>query len=1014
MRHGYYVGKPMRIDWFRLLMVFSLLAVSPVRSAPTPKWIWLGPRGRQIADDEVCYLSKTFIVTGKVLKAELSATADNEMTAYVNGAPVATGTDWQFISRTDVTSHLQPGTNVLTFRAQNHGGMAAFLAKLDLTMAGGRHVVIVSDTNWLASAHEQAGWSKGGFRAHDWAHPISFGPLGVEPWGNVMREPSATPADELKVLPGFKVELVHSATKEEGSWISLTIDPRGRLIISPQSMAPPMNRPPLLRVTLGPDGTWQNVERLDLPVWSAMGLLYAFDSLYVNGFGTNGLGLYRLRDTNGDDHFDQVDFLVRFEGNGGEHGPHGVVLGPDKMLYVVNGNFVKLVDGLSPHSPHRNYADDQILPRMEDGNGFGASQKPPGGHILRISPDGKSRELFAAGQRNDYDIAFNADGELFGFDSDMEWDWGTPWHRPIRINHIVNGGEYGYREGSAKWPNGYPDSLPTTLNVGVGSPTGMKFGTGAKFPPEYQRALFAFDWAYGRILAVHLKPRGCTYSGSFENFLVGKGMPVTDLEFGHDGAMYFITGGRGLQSGLYRITYVGPESTAPVDCRNQAGREARVLRHQLEAFHGHQNPQALDFAWPYLNSHDRWIRYAARVAVESQPVAQWQDRALSEQRPDAALTALLALARCGDSEMQMPLLESLDALDLRQFTEAQTLAALRVLEVCLCRMGRPDEETCDEILWRLDSMYPAKSQAINRELCQLLVYFHSPTVIQKSLALLAKAPTLEEQVTYIFDLRQVPSGWTKEQRLTYFSWFKRDHSQAGHSAETLKWFTDAGRSYANGASFPKFMTHIRDEAAVTLTDAERVEFAGDFLHPPPEVPTELMARHKFVKEWTLGDLLPHLDEVSHGRNFQRGRDAFRVVQCYACHRFGDQGGAVGPDITGVGNRFNRHDLIENILDPNKAISDQYQNINVSTTDGDDYSGHVLEENDDKLVLLTSPLTGGSTVVLKKDIVRRKVSIVSAMPEGLLNILDEDEILDLLAYLESGGNPRSSEFRHGKR
>ena len=105
-----------------------------------------------------------------------------------------------------------------------------------------------------------------------------------------------------------------------------------------------------------------------------------------------------------------------------------------------------------------------------------------------MDPDGKNPELVAAGERNTYDIAFNADGELFGFDSDMEWDWGTPWYRPIRVFHATSGADQGFREGTAKWPEYYIDSLPAAVNIGIGCPTGVGFGYGAKFPAKYQKA----------------------------------------------------------------------------------------------------------------------------------------------------------------------------------------------------------------------------------------------------------------------------------------------------------------------------------------------------------------------------------------------------------------------------------------------------------------------------------------------------------------------------------------------
>ncbi len=203
--------------------------------------------------------------------------------------------------------------------------------------------------------------------------------------------------------------------------------------------------------------------------------------------------------------------------------------------------------------------------------------KIPYGTVLRTDENGTKWELIAGGFRNPYDIDFNADGELFTYDSDMEWDVGLPWYRPTRILHVVPGGEYGFREGNQKWPEYYEDSLPAAVNIGLGCPTGVKFGTKSNFPEKYRRAFFVMDWTFGRILAVHLHPKGASYvasnplasytypkgpesSDDVEVFLSGKGMPLTDLEFGKDGAMYFTVGGRGTQGGLYRVSWESPKS----------------------------------------------------------------------------------------------------------------------------------------------------------------------------------------------------------------------------------------------------------------------------------------------------------------------------------------------------------------------------------------------------------------------------------------------------------------------
>ena len=443
----------------------------------------------------------------------------------------------------------------------------------------------------------------------------------------------AAKPESLDTLPGFKVELVRTAdAATEGSWISIAKDPQGRLLLGAEK------KEPISRLTIK-DGQVAQAEILKIPLHEVMGMLFAFDSLYIDGRGEapdgrEVFGLFRCRSTQNDDNYDHVELLREWTGGGGDHGAHAILLNPDKKhLNIVCGNFVDIPSDILASSPHRNYADDLVLPRAEDGNGFGAGRKPPGGFVVRMDPDGSHCELFASGERNTYDVAFNADGELFGFDSDMEWDWGTPWYRPIRVFHAISGADHGFREGASKWPEYYPDSLPAAVTVGIGCPTGVVFGTGAKFPAKYQRAFFIEDWTYGRLIAVHLSPDGATYGGSWENFLAPKALHgasgktplnMTGIIIGDDGAMYFTIGGRHTQGALYRVTYTGSEPTAPADLHDTKGADARALRHEMEAFDGRQDAKAVDFAWPQLSSTDRFLRYAARIAIESQPIGQWK------------------------------------------------------------------------------------------------------------------------------------------------------------------------------------------------------------------------------------------------------------------------------------------------------------------------------------------------------------------------------------------------------
>ena len=156
----------------------------------------------------------------------------------------------------------------------------------------------------------------------------------------------------------------------------------------------------------------------------------------------------------------------------------------------------------------------------------------------------------------------------------------------------------------------------------------------------------------------------------------------------------------------------------------------------------------------------------------------------------------------------------------------------------------------------------------------------------------------------------------------------------------------------------------------------------------------------------MADLTGSLEQAAKGRNFRRGREAYLAAQCAACHKFGNDpatiAGDVGPDLTAVASRFTRRDILESIIEPSKVISEQYMNTAVRLKNGDTVVGRVLEDTPDKLVLSPDQRKPEKVTVNKKDVERRVPSQLSPMPSDLVNVLTKDEILDLLAYIESGG------------
>ncbi|HEV3146696.1 MAG TPA: c-type cytochrome [Gemmataceae bacterium] len=991
-----------------------------------PKWIWLD----QTKENQTVYFRKVFEITGNISAARLSGTCDNEMTVFLDGKEVLKSTEWETPVSKDVADVLKAskGKHVLAVQAFNRDGPAGLVLRLDVDGRGGRSTQIFTDDSWLVSEKADKNWKALDLDDKSWKPASVIAKLGEGPWigvneftlgkGAKLKTPTATPVDKIKVLKDFRVELLYSVPKAtQGSWVNLCVDPKGRLIASDQYGG-------LYRITPSPlGGTAQGegetkVEKLPIPLGGAHGLLYAFDSLYVmvnEGVKhtlpdgkqvTPKHGLWRVRSSDAGETFSPPELLRELQA-GGEHGAHAILLAPDgKSLYVIIGDAAKLTTLSSSRVP-LIWGEDHLLPRMPDGNGFMKGVLAPGGYIAKVDPDGKNWELISTGYRNEFDAAFNRQGELFTYDADMEWDFNTPWYRPTRVCLVTSGSEFGWRNGAGKWPPFYPDSLPAIFNVGPGSPTGMTFGYGAKFPAKYQEALFMCDWSYGKLYALHLTPDQSAYKAEIEEFLNGTPLPLTDVVVNpNDGAIYFAIGGRNTQSGLYRVTYTGKESTAEA-ASDDRGADLRALRHKIESFHGHKDPKSAQEVWPYLNHADRFIRFAARVALEWQDPKEWQDRALEEKDPEAAITALLALVRVSatdpfhrtkdtppvNEQLKQSILQALRKIKWDTFNDDQRLELVRVYHVLFNRMGPPGDFERPEVIHRFDSVYPTHNHLLNGEICALLAYLEAPNVVSKTLKLMREAPTQEEQIEYARSLRVLKKGWTMDQRKEYFSWFLK------------------AANFRGGASFGNFLKIIKTDAIATLTEQEKAALKPILeARPDPKLPFSAKPR-PFVKTWTLEELVPLVEKGLTKRDYDRGRALFGEASCFACHRFNNEGGAAGHDLTGLGGRFSTRDLLEKITNPSKSISDQYAAVKIETTDGKTVVGRIVNLHNDNLTIQTDMRDPNSLVnVDRKKIESMEQSKVSMMPTGLLDVLKEDEVLDLIAYLLSRGDRKNAMFQ----
>lgn len=964
------------------LPALSLLGGLASGAVTTPQWIW-NATARDGAARVV--LSKSFELGPDVTTAGLSVIGDfAAVTVALNGKPAGNPTEPGRLVRFDVKRLLRSGANELQVAVAGRPGPSAVALRLEIQRPDGTRQTIVSDVSWRANAGDRV---------------MSFGDLDDYPWGGQLRDSNITLLDDyeqwrlaqggvpstavsaFQLPPGFELQLIRSAAAGEDSWISVARDPRGRIIVAREKAG-------LLRLTLDAGrGSVERVEVINEDLPEIRGLAFVGDDLFVNSNNHNRkprsgeAGLFRLRDLDGNGRYEDVKRVGPATDTGG-HGRNDITVGPDGWIYQMHGDSVSVPAGarvLPPTGRDLNPGDDK-----------------PHGHLFRTDVAGKRWEVVTHGLRNPFGVAFNPEGEAFTYDADAEHDMGSPWYRPTHVRHLVPGADYGWRRVTGMWPPYYPDHAdepPVTVVIGKGSPTAVEFGTRSHFPPAYRRALYALDWAYGRILAVHLAPQGAGYTGRAETFLRGTPANVTDLAFGADGAMYFTTGGRGTQSGLYRVRYAGPKTepatTAQAKAREEWSAKARATRRELETCLTRTDAGARELAWRQLDHADPWIRHLARVVLERQPVAGWRERALNAAEVGRAVPSLLALASQGQTGFVAPVLERLAEFSFATLNTGLKLELLRTVSLCRDRLPKPDAPLPAVLVRQLEAAYPDADATVNGELAVLLNGMDSPVAVTRTLALVDAASGQAERMHYLHALRAVRAGWTPETRRRYFVELARMDG------------------YRGGAGMGKFVNQIRADALANVPAAERAAMQAIFQQPPGPARVETPPR-SFVKRWTMADAGALTAPAKERRDFVNGRAMFTAAMCDRCHQAGIHGRAFGPDLTSVSARFSRRDLLGAIIEPSRVIAEVYRNVTVTTRAGESHTGQLLTEGDYRsrdLRLVSNPLEPFAVTTIKKpDIVSARESTVSPMPEGLLDSLTREDILDLLAFLEAGGNP----------
>jgi putative membrane-bound dehydrogenase-like protein len=407
----------------------------------------------------------------------------------------------------------------------------------------------------------------------------------------------AFPTLGLRVARGFRVTLFADDTLASDIY-ALTIDPRGNVVVTSQGY---------IRTLLdrNNDGVAETVEELASTTTGGMGLGFGGNDLMFVGDG----GLWRFRDENGDGRPDgppEKLLSIAFA----EHGGHAVRKGPDGAWYLIGGNDSK-------------FDLTQINASSVPG------RKIEGGVLLRLGADGRGAEVIAHGFRNPYDFDFNAEGDVFTYDSDCERDYFLPWYTPTRLYHIAPGGHHGWRlEGYLRsWARRdyFADTVGILAALGRGSPTGVACYDHLQFPERYRGGVFALDWTFGRVYFLPLvaQGNGSTYQTAPEVFLesIGTaGFAPTDVAVGPEGSLYISSGGRKSRGAVYRVQY----TAEPARVALASGWQATAVSdlHQVLIA-----PQPLE-AW----SRALWIPMAERLGPEPFAALAADNRAPSEHR----------------------------------------------------------------------------------------------------------------------------------------------------------------------------------------------------------------------------------------------------------------------------------------------------------------------------------------------------------------------------------------------
>ena len=317
------------------------------------------------------------------------------------------------------------------------------------------------------------------------------------------------------------------------------------------------------------------------------------------------------------------------------------------------------------------------------------------------------------------------------------------------------------------------------------------------------------------------------------------------------------------------------------------------------------------------------------------------------------------------------------AIDPEDLEGAQL--TLRTLELALLRAAPVASGVRARLAGQLLAAFPSKVLELDRQLGVLLASLPEAEegFVPLALARMEQSGVDAEGFHWAFVLRHATRGWTPERRKHYFEWLRK---------------ADVG--LGGGRSVPLLLEALRKDAVATLTDAERVAL-GELVERRVEAEGTSGSARRFVHAWTVAELAPELARIEEGRDLVRGARMLREASCLTCHRIEGKGTAVGPELDGLAGRFSAEDLLASLLEPSREVPERFRDTEIRMRDGRLFVGKIVGGSDADVLLKETYGTREVVRIEREEIESQELSRTSPMPEGLLDVLEGEELLDLM-------------------